>query len=70
MIYSCHLLIRGIRIESFLVLSIGHNLSQNYLHIPAHKRVCLGHGAVVMDGLARLIKLAEGLTLAPAYQRL
>ncbi|KAF0106989.1 MAG: beta-lactamase domain-containing protein [Anaerolineaceae bacterium] len=32
--------------------------------------VCSGHGAVEMDGLARLIKLAEGLTLAPAYQRL
>jgi glyoxylase-like metal-dependent hydrolase (beta-lactamase superfamily II) len=32
--------------------------------------VCAGHGAVVMDGLARLLRLAEVYTLAPAYQRL
>jgi len=32
--------------------------------------ICSGHGAVVMDGLARLMNLAEVLTLVPAYQRL
>jgi glyoxylase-like metal-dependent hydrolase (beta-lactamase superfamily II) len=32
--------------------------------------VCSGHGAVVMDGLGRLLKMAEVLPMAPAYQRI
>jgi glyoxylase-like metal-dependent hydrolase (beta-lactamase superfamily II) len=32
--------------------------------------VCSGHGAVVMDGLARLLRLAELFPLTPAYQRI
>ena len=32
--------------------------------------VCAGHGAVVMDGLARLLQLAEVFRWAPAYQRI
>jgi glyoxylase-like metal-dependent hydrolase (beta-lactamase superfamily II) len=32
--------------------------------------VCSGHGEVVMDGLYRLLKLAEVLALSPVYQRL
>jgi glyoxylase-like metal-dependent hydrolase (beta-lactamase superfamily II) len=32
--------------------------------------VCSGHGAVVMDGLTRLLKLAELLPLSPVYVRL
>jgi len=32
--------------------------------------VCSGHGAVVKDGLARLLKLTEGFAVSPAYQRL
>jgi glyoxylase-like metal-dependent hydrolase (beta-lactamase superfamily II) len=31
--------------------------------------VCSGHGAVVMDGLARLLRLAEVLPLSPVYVR-
>jgi len=30
--------------------------------------VCSGHGAVVMNGLTRLVQLATGPALAPAYQ--
>jgi glyoxylase-like metal-dependent hydrolase (beta-lactamase superfamily II) len=30
--------------------------------------ICSGHGAVVMDGLVRLLRLAEVFTFAPAYQ--
>jgi glyoxylase-like metal-dependent hydrolase (beta-lactamase superfamily II) len=30
--------------------------------------VCAGHGNVVMDGMARLVQLARGPVLAPAYQ--
>jgi glyoxylase-like metal-dependent hydrolase (beta-lactamase superfamily II) len=32
--------------------------------------VCAGHGAVVLDGLARLLKLAEVYRFAPAYAHL
>ena len=32
--------------------------------------ICAGHGAVVLDGYYRLLKLAELLTLSPIYQRL
>jgi glyoxylase-like metal-dependent hydrolase (beta-lactamase superfamily II) len=32
--------------------------------------VCSGHGAVVMDGLGRLLKMAEVLPVAPAYLRI
>jgi glyoxylase-like metal-dependent hydrolase (beta-lactamase superfamily II) len=32
--------------------------------------VCSGHGAVVTDGLARLLRLAEVFALSPSYQRL
>jgi glyoxylase-like metal-dependent hydrolase (beta-lactamase superfamily II) len=32
--------------------------------------VCAGHGAVVMDGLARLLRLAQVLTYSPACQSL
>jgi glyoxylase-like metal-dependent hydrolase (beta-lactamase superfamily II) len=32
--------------------------------------VCAGHGAVVMDGLVRMLKLAEVMPLSPVYQRL
>ena len=30
--------------------------------------VCSGHGAVVMDGLARLLRLAEVFAVSPSYQ--
>jgi glyoxylase-like metal-dependent hydrolase (beta-lactamase superfamily II) len=32
--------------------------------------ICSGHGAVVMDGLTRLLRLADVLTFSPVYQRL
>lgn len=32
--------------------------------------ICAGHGDVVMDGLVRLLKLAEGLPLEPAYKHI
>ncbi len=32
--------------------------------------VCSGHGAVMMDGMKRWLKGAEGFGLAPAYQRI
>ena len=32
--------------------------------------ICSGHGTVVLDGLIRLRKLAEELSLYPAYQRI
>ncbi len=32
--------------------------------------ICSGHGAVVMDGLVRLLRLAEVFTFAPVYQSL